>query len=66
MIKIIAGVITLISVYIISVAPAVAIEYPEENNIQRSGCCSHHNGACQCLVRHVICCDGWEDSSCGC
>jgi hypothetical protein len=34
--------------------------------IQRSGCCSHHGGACECSGHHVICCDGWSGSSCSC
>ena len=40
-----------------------AFSYDEVN---RRGCCSHHNGACGCQNGRAKCCDGTLSPSCGC
>jgi hypothetical protein len=32
----------------------------------RSGCCSHHSGACGCSSGSVQCCDDTASPTCGC
>ncbi|WP_373033334.1 hypothetical protein [Sulfurovum sp.] len=34
--------------------------------LQRSGCCSHHGGVCGCSNGRAACCDGSLSPSCGC
>lgn len=34
--------------------------------IQRRGCCSHHNGVCGCVNGRAKCCDGTLSPTCGC
>lgn len=37
-------------------------------NVERRGCCSHHNGVCGCnsLTGMQRCCDGTDSPSCKC
>ena len=37
-------------------------------DIERSGCCSHHNGVCGCnqALDKIACCDGTLSPSCTC
>lgn len=37
-----------------------------EQQIARSGCCSHHGGVCGCSGGRVVCCDGIYSPSCTC
>jgi len=39
---------------------------PRSDLIERSGCCSHHNGVCGCSMGRAMCCDGQPSPSCGC
>lgn len=34
--------------------------------LQRSGCCSWHDGVCGCSNGRAVCCDGSLSPSCGC
>jgi hypothetical protein len=34
--------------------------------INRSGCCSYHDGVCGCSGGRTVCCDGTISPSCGC
>lgn len=37
-----------------------------QDEIARSGCCSHHGGVCGCSGGRAVCCDGVFSPSCGC
>jgi len=36
------------------------------DEIDRRGCCSHHNGVCGCSGGTAMCCDGSASPTCGC
>lgn len=42
------------------------IASPDCNILNRSGCCSRHNGVCGCENGRAKCCDGTLSPSCGC
>ncbi len=35
-------------------------------DLESSGCCSHHGGVCGCSGKRATCCDGSISPSCGC
>lgn len=37
-----------------------------QEELARSGCCSHHSGVCGCSGGRAACCDGTLSPSCGC
>jgi hypothetical protein len=41
-------------------------EAAKQEELERRGCCSHHNGVCGCLNGRAKCCDGSLSPSCGC
>lgn len=38
----------------------------QQENIEKSGCCSWHGGVCGCVGNRVQCCDGTLSPSCMC
>jgi hypothetical protein len=34
--------------------------------VEKRGCCSHHNGVCGCEDDRAKCCDGTLSPNCGC
>jgi hypothetical protein len=45
---------------------ATLTEAERREMLERSGCCSHHNGVCGCSGGRAQCCDGSLSPSCGC
>lgn len=43
-----------------------AIGQCPNQQVERSGCCSHHGGVCGCAGYRAQCCDGTLSPSCGC
>ena len=37
-----------------------------EEQVAKSGCCSHHGGVCGCSGGNDLCCDGAPSPTCGC
>ena len=41
-------------------------EASDFGELERRGCCSHHNGVCGCEGGRAKCCDGQLSPTCGC
>lgn len=37
-----------------------------QEQLSKRGCCSHHQGVCNCTSGRVVCCDGQLSPSCNC
>ncbi len=38
----------------------------QTKTVNRSGCCSWHDGVCGCSAGRAVCCDGSYSPTCGC
>lgn len=60
--QILAALLALASVHALT-AKAAADDFQD---LERRGCCSHHNGVCGCEGGRAKCCDGSLSPTCGC